>query len=72
MSRMNYRERQLYLLGLAVKMAIENIAGDENNATFEHWQWLVSLMERTAAAHPETQNIASRIRFLLDDPRIPF
>lgn len=72
MGRMNYRERELYLLGLTLKRAIDGLAGNESKESFEHWRWLVALMEQTAAAHPETEQITSRIRLVLDDPRIPF
>ena len=72
MGRINHRERELYLFGLTLKRAIDDLASSESTAAFEHWQWLVSLMERTAAARADTQEIESRIRFVLNDPRIPF
>ena len=57
---MNHHEEELYLLGLTPKNAVKIL--DTRPETFEHWQWLVNLLEATAKANPETAATARLIR----------
>ena len=56
---MNHHEEELYLLGLTPKNAVKIL--DTRPETFEHWQWLVNLLEATAKANPETAATARLI-----------
>ena len=69
-NRMNHREEQLYLLGLTLKSAVDGLL--DKDEQHPNWQWLISMMEVTAKANPETASFAPFIRQLLPDPRIPF
>jgi len=51
-NRMNHREENLYLLGLTLENAVDGLLDRDDQ--HPNWEWLVSMMEVTAKANPET------------------
>ena len=71
-NRMSQKEEELFLLGMTLQNAVDGMTGDVRRETFKRWEWLVTFMEISARAHPETVSVSQSVRRLLPDPRIPF